>query len=106
MKLGINGADEMTPTVPNMPLLGLISVFDIVSALIVTTQHRAISRDSALLQLETDSGLLTVQYSTQKSIHQTEVLGSHEGLPLWECTQSQYCKPLLIAASKKWVGHV
>lgn len=48
MKLGKDVADEMIPTFPSMPLLGLISVFDIVSALIVTTQHCAVSRDSAL----------------------------------------------------------
>lgn len=48
MKLGINGADKIIPTVPNMPLLGLISVFDITSAFILTAQCCAVSRDSAL----------------------------------------------------------
>lgn len=42
------GADEMIAPVPNVPLLGPISVFDTVSALIVTTQHFAVPRDSAL----------------------------------------------------------
>lgn len=47
MKHGINGEDEMIPTVSNMPFWGLISVFEIVSIMIVTTQHCAVSRDSA-----------------------------------------------------------
>lgn len=47
-KLGFNCADEMMLTVPNVPSLGLISVFDVVSALIVTTQRCAVSRDSAV----------------------------------------------------------
>lgn len=47
-QLGFNCADEMILTVPKVPSLGLISVFDVVSALIVTTQRCAVSRDSAV----------------------------------------------------------
>lgn len=47
-QLGFNGADEMMLTVPNVPSLGLIYVFDVVSALIVTTRRCAVSRDSAV----------------------------------------------------------
>lgn len=57
LKLGINGADEPIPTVPNVPFSGLISVFDIILALIVTVLSIVL-----FPEIETILGLLMVHY--------------------------------------------
>ncbi len=98
--------EKRITVVANIPLLALILVFDQVSALIVSTQHCAVSWYTALTAwnwLGTSYG--PVQHNW-KRIHQCDLLSSHEGHPVWKHTQRQYCKPLRAAACEEWVGHV
>lgn len=87
----------MTQALPNTPLLGPLSDPHIVST--------SIHEDSALCRLQSGAALTAwnwfgtrcgpVQHNW-KSIHQCEVLISHEGLPLWEHTQHCYSRQHLL----------
>lgn len=59
MKLGVNGADEMIPPAPNMPLLDLISAFDIAAALYSDCSVLRPSPEILFSQFDTDTRLLT-----------------------------------------------